>query len=58
MPPCNSLFLSPLGLLQAEKKVAAKGWSNVHVHEGDACEFVPLEGCATLVTFSYSLSSE
>ena len=43
---------------QARKKVEAHGWTNVHVVEGDACEFVPPEGCATLVTFSYSLSSE
>ena len=35
-----------------------KGWKNVHVVEADACQFVPPEGCATLVTFSYSLSSE
>lgn len=33
-------------------------WRNVHVVEADACEFVPPEGAATLVTFSYSLSSE
>ena len=43
---------------QAKAKVAAKGWTNVHVVEGDACEFVPAEGTASLVTFSYSLSSE
>ena len=43
---------------QAKAKVAAKGWTNVHVVEGDACEFAPPEGAASLVTFSYSLSSE
>lgn len=43
---------------QAKRKVAAKGWKNVHVVEGDACEFRPPEGEATLITFSYSLSSE
>lgn len=43
---------------QAKKKVAAKGWKNVHVMEADACGFRPPEGEATLVTFSYSLSSE
>ena len=43
---------------QAKLKVAAKGWTNVHVVEGDACAFTPPEGEATLVTFSYSLSSE
>ena len=42
----------------ARKKVAAKGWQNVHVVEGDACRFRPKTGLATLVTFSYSLSSE
>lgn len=41
---------------QAKLKVAAKGWTNVHVVEGDACAFTPPEGEATLVTFSYSLS--
>eukprot|EP00891_Asterochloris_glomerata_P001660 jgi/Astpho2/1660/e_gw1.00032.33.1_t len=40
----------------ARKKVAAKGWQNVHVVEGDACRFRPKTGLATLVTFSYSLS--
>lgn len=34
----------------------AKGWTNVHVIEGDACEFRVPEGEAQLVTFSYSLS--
>ncbi len=42
---------------QAEQKVKQKGWKNVHVVEGDACTFQPPEGIATLVTFSYSLSS-
>lgn len=41
---------------QARLKVAEKGWTNVTVVEGDACEFTPAEGTATLVTFSYSLS--
>lgn len=41
---------------QAQRKVVEKGWSNVQVVEADACEFQPPEGCATLVTFSYSLS--
>lgn len=43
---------------QARKKKVSKGWSNVHVIEGDACAFTPPEGNATLVTFSYSLSSK
>jgi hypothetical protein len=42
---------------QSRRKVAAKGWSNVHVVEGDACIFQPPDSMATLVTFSYSLSS-
>jgi hypothetical protein len=42
---------------QAKVKAKAKGWKNVHVHEHDACTFTPPEGYATLVTFSYSLSS-
>lgn len=42
---------------QAKEKVKQKGWKNVHVVEGDACTFQPPEGIATLVTFSYSLSS-
>ncbi|KAI8469365.1 MAG: hypothetical protein J3K34DRAFT_282994 [Monoraphidium minutum] len=41
---------------QAKAKVAAKGWTNVHVMEADACGFRPPEGEASLVTFSYSLS--
>lgn len=43
---------------QAKKKVDAKGWKNVVVVEGDACTFTPPGEKATLVTFSYSLSSE
>jgi len=44
---------------QAKKKVDAKGWKNVVVVEGDACTFAPpATEKATLVTFSYSLSSE
>ena len=44
-------------LPQAKAKVAAKGWQNVHVVEADACTFTPPGETATLVTFSYSLSS-
>lgn len=43
---------------QAKLKVKSKGWHNVHVVEGDACEFRVPEGEATLITFSYSLSSK
>ncbi len=42
---------------QARKKVIDNKWNNVKVVEGDACTFAPTEGKATLVTFSYSLSS-
>ena len=41
---------------QARAKVATKGWTNVHVVEGDACTWRP-PITADLVTFSYSLSS-
>ena len=41
---------------QARARVARLGWRNVRVVEGDACTFVPPEGRASLVTFSYSLS--
>ena len=44
---------------QARRKVEAKGWKNVVVVEGDACTFAPpTDEKATLVTFSYSLSSK
>lgn len=43
---------------QAKRKVQQKSWKNVHVVEADACTFQPPEGMATLVTFSYSLSSK
>jgi betaine lipid synthase len=41
---------------QARARVARMGWQNVRVVEADACTFVPPEGRAHLVTFSYSLS--
>ena len=43
---------------EAASKVRRKGWNNVHVVECDACTFEPPEGVATLITFSYSLTSE
>lgn len=49
--------LCPSLCREAEKKVEANGWDNVRVVETDACVFVPDEK-ATLVTFSYSLSSD
>lgn len=42
----------------AKEKAKAKGWKNVHVVEADACAFEPAEGQATLITYSYSLTSE
>lgn len=43
----------------SKAKAKAKGWKNVNVVEADACLFSPPDGStATLVTFSYSLSSE
>lgn len=41
----------------ARQKVHRKGWSNVEIVEGDACTFAP-DLPATLITFSYSLTSE
>lgn len=42
----------------ARTRVQERGWKNVHVVESDACTFAPPEGSASLVTFSYSLSSK
>jgi hypothetical protein len=56
-PPSLPLSCAPPNP-QARKKVAEHGWTNVSVIEADACQFAPPEGAATLVTFSYSLSSE
>lgn len=41
----------------AREKVAKNGWTNVEVVEADVCDYKPDETHATLVTFSYSLSS-
>jgi len=49
--------ITPKHCAQARKKVAERGWKNVTIVEADACQWAPPEGCATLVTFSYSLSS-
>jgi betaine lipid synthase len=48
--------LTPSLCEQARRRVERMGWRNVRVVEGDACTFVPPEGRAHLVTFSYSLS--
>lgn len=41
----------------AREKVAKYGWTNVEVVEADVCDYEPEASPATLVTFSYSLSS-
>lgn len=41
----------------ARAKVAKQGWTNVEVVEADVCDYKPDQTLATLVTFSYSLSS-
>ena len=44
---------------QAQQKVKKNSWTNVQVIEADACTFAtPKDQKATLITFSYSLSSE
>lgn len=51
--------LCPSLCKEAEKKVFENHWQNVEVVEHDACSFaLPADETATLVTFSYSLSSE
>ena len=42
----------------AKKKATALGWNNVEIVEADVCEFEPERKPATLITFSYSLSSK
>jgi len=42
----------------ARKNVKQRGWTNVEVFEADVCEFKPETAPATLITFSYSLSSK
>lgn len=44
---------------EAKEKVQTKKWNNVQVIEMDACKFkLPHHEKATLITFSYSLSSK
>ncbi len=40
----------------ARQRIAERGWSNVEAVEADATTFVPTEGQADVVTFSYSLT--
>lgn len=42
----------------ARLKVAKHEWTNVEVVEADVCDYKPEEMPASLVTFSYSLSSK
>lgn len=48
--------LSESLLDQARGRVAARGWSNVTPVKADATRFLPPEGQADVVTFSYSLT--
>lgn len=48
--------LSSSLLKVAEQRIAARGWQNVTAVHADATRFVPPEGAADLVTFSYSLT--
>jgi S-adenosylmethionine-diacylgycerolhomoserine-N-methlytransferase len=47
---CDSL------LAVAQKRCDARGWKNVEAVHADAALFRPAEGCADVVTFSYSLT--
>ena len=48
--------LSSSLLKVAEQRVAARGWTNVTPVHADATKFLPDEGLADIVTFSYSLT--
>lgn len=48
--------LSTSLLEQASARIAGRGWTNVTVNCHDATTFVPPEGAADVVTFSYSLT--
>ena len=48
--------LSPSLLRVAHRRIDRLGWRNVTPVRADACRFVPPEGAADLVTFSYSLT--
>jgi len=51
----HGLDLSPQMLAVARRKVERRGWTNVHLHEGDAASF-ELELGFDAVLYSYSLS--
>lgn len=48
--------LSPSLLKVAERRIADRGWANVVAVEADVTTFLPPEGHADVVTFSYSLT--
>ncbi|MCX7717154.1 MAG: class I SAM-dependent methyltransferase [Candidatus Sumerlaeaceae bacterium] len=48
--------LAPSLLAIARRRIAQRGWTHVEAVEADATEFVPAEGAADVVTFSYSLT--
>ena len=48
--------LSSSLLKVADQRIAARGWQNVSTVHADATKFLPPEGAADIVTFSYSLT--
>ena len=48
--------LCPSLLEVARERKAERGWTNVEVIEADVTQFLPPEGAADIVTFSYSLT--
>jgi S-adenosylmethionine-diacylgycerolhomoserine-N-methlytransferase len=48
--------LSSSLLKVADQRIAARGWNNVSTVHADATKFLPPEGAADIVTFSYSLT--
>ena len=48
--------LSPSLLRVAQQRFDERGWNHVVPVEYDATKFIPHEGCADVVTFSYSLT--
>ncbi len=48
--------LCPSLLEVARERKADRGWTNVEVIEADVTQFLPPEGAADIVTFSYSLT--
>lgn len=48
--------LSPSLLAKARQRIDARGWKNIETVVADVTTFVPAEGQADVVTFSYSLT--